>query len=350
MARIDHERAVAMYVSGMAAAAVAAELGCSGGAVFYALKKLGVEARDGNRKWYFNQRFFENIDSEEKAYWLGFFIADGHIVGNQLGVGLASRDAGHLEKFKAALGLEVPVVTREKTKYSGGTPRNDGTVTRVFNSSVVFGSVLMIEDLARLDVVRRKRRKERAPLGAIPEELRRHFWRGVIDGDGSISIYPDGHARVTLTCSYEICSQFREFVLDNVGLVRSNVNKHGTSFAFAVNVRAVSHALLGVLYADAQVYLDRKYELAHAAGFTASYKATPQPAAKFTFEQAQEIRRRVSSGERQTDVARSTGVSTSVVASIVHWRAYKAPIGKRLVDGVGRLRTKDEPETDTPAP
>lgn len=33
----------------------------------------------GNRKYYFNNLYFDSIDSEEKAYWLGFFYADGYI-------------------------------------------------------------------------------------------------------------------------------------------------------------------------------------------------------------------------------------------------------------------------------
>lgn len=31
------------------------------------------------RKHFFNERYFENIDTEEKAYWLGFISADGCI-------------------------------------------------------------------------------------------------------------------------------------------------------------------------------------------------------------------------------------------------------------------------------
>ena len=29
------------------------------------------------RKYSFNEHYFDNIDCQEKAYWLGFFAADG---------------------------------------------------------------------------------------------------------------------------------------------------------------------------------------------------------------------------------------------------------------------------------
>ncbi len=39
--------------------------------------KVNKSELNKNRKYFFNQQFFKNIDSEEKAYWLGFLMADG---------------------------------------------------------------------------------------------------------------------------------------------------------------------------------------------------------------------------------------------------------------------------------
>ena len=36
--------------------------------------------RQGVRKHFFNENYFENIDTEEKYYWLGVVSADGCIV------------------------------------------------------------------------------------------------------------------------------------------------------------------------------------------------------------------------------------------------------------------------------
>ena len=55
----------------------------------------------GNRKYYFNNLYFDSIDSEEKAYWLGFLYADGYILSsaNGFGCNLKEDDASHLKKF-----------------------------------------------------------------------------------------------------------------------------------------------------------------------------------------------------------------------------------------------------------
>ena len=60
--------------------------------------------------------FFENIDTEEKAYWLGFMYADGYIISNngrygqeQIGITLSTKDLGHLEKFKQSIEATNPI-------------------------------------------------------------------------------------------------------------------------------------------------------------------------------------------------------------------------------------------------
>lgn len=46
------------------------------------LENKGIKTQKGNhyRKYFHNENYFENIDSEEKAYWLGFIFADGYIL------------------------------------------------------------------------------------------------------------------------------------------------------------------------------------------------------------------------------------------------------------------------------
>lgn len=62
-------------------------------------EKIGLTERQV-RGWYnnhmpkkirvFNDRYFQNIDSQEKAYWLGFIFADGYITSHSCGVSDAS--------------------------------------------------------------------------------------------------------------------------------------------------------------------------------------------------------------------------------------------------------------------
>lgn len=49
------------------------------------------------RKRNFDRSFFRTIDSEEKAYWLGFFYADGYVYksGKQISITQKATEAAH---------------------------------------------------------------------------------------------------------------------------------------------------------------------------------------------------------------------------------------------------------------
>ena len=61
-------------------------------------KKLGVEIVNKQNVTKFNENVFDSIDTEEKAYWLGFLYADGFITSkyNKIGLTLALKDKDHL--------------------------------------------------------------------------------------------------------------------------------------------------------------------------------------------------------------------------------------------------------------
>lgn len=66
---------------------------------------------------YLDEFFFDNIDTEEKAYWLGFFFADGYLTqsSNAVGIELKATKIEHLEKFRCALqGVGVNDIPKEK--------------------------------------------------------------------------------------------------------------------------------------------------------------------------------------------------------------------------------------------
>ena len=71
--------------------------------------------KETSRKYTNDDNFFEKIDTEEKAYWLGFIAADGYITtkraqcNQQLGITLSEKDINHLEKFKKSLKATNPI-------------------------------------------------------------------------------------------------------------------------------------------------------------------------------------------------------------------------------------------------
>ena len=74
------------------------------------LKSENITIRKSNitsRKYSCDENYFECIDNEEKAYWLGFIYADGYITskrahGSQnFGVSLAIKDKKTFRKIKS---------------------------------------------------------------------------------------------------------------------------------------------------------------------------------------------------------------------------------------------------------
>ena len=74
--KIDYEKIVELYQKYQNSTLVAKELKCSISTVCNVLKRYNISICR-RLKYYFDLNFFEKIDTEEKAYWLGFLYADG---------------------------------------------------------------------------------------------------------------------------------------------------------------------------------------------------------------------------------------------------------------------------------
>ena len=125
-----------------------------------------------HRKYDFNTNYFNKIDSEEKAYWLGFLYADGCITHGECKLELSAIDKLHLEKFKQALNCNDKELRYRKEK----------------NSYILyFNSVALVQDLIRLGCMPRKTFLLTFPTyEQVPKTLIHHFMRGYFDGDGCI--------------------------------------------------------------------------------------------------------------------------------------------------------------------
>lgn len=81
------------------------------------LENLGIKTTSGNhyRKYFFDFDFFEKIDNELKAYWLGFMYADGCVLpqnkyGEQeIQLTLAKQDEQSIIDFKYDLKSTYPI-------------------------------------------------------------------------------------------------------------------------------------------------------------------------------------------------------------------------------------------------
>lgn len=206
-----------------------------------------------------NDAFFDSIDHEAKAYWLGFIGADGCVHGaNRFSMDLQRRDHEHLERFCKALQASNPV---KKYMSSNGWPISALTIT----------SRTLVESLNANGIVKRKTFKLEWP-NHIRDDLLKHYLRGYFDGDGSWVVgqshrtrQSDGHRWQSVIWSIVgnegFCHSARDFLVRSLNLNETKVRPHAISSGIAMveyggPVQAARIARF--LYQDATVYLPRK--------------------------------------------------------------------------------------------
>lgn len=201
-------------------------------------KKNDVKVkRKSNRKIFFKFDYFDKIDSEEKAYILGFIAADGYIDtrNRSLNITLSNKDRCMLETIAEALDFTGNI--REEL-------RNRITIS--------FCSKAMVKDLSKYGVVQNKTSTVFIP--DIPEELIRHFLRGYFDGDG----YVGERQAVLVTTS----KAFERDLIDYID--KNNLGTPGVAKASKSSNRFVFYRkdakFLKHIYENSTIYMPRKKE------------------------------------------------------------------------------------------
>mgnify|MGYP001496392652 CR=1 FL=1 len=141
-----------------------------------------------------NEDYFQNINTEHKAYWLGLITADGNVsnLGNKYCIRFSLK---HEDGYLPYYFLQD---TKSDAKIS--IDKYERVTARVFSKK-------MFEDLLHLGVVPNKTGKESIPN--IPSELMGHFVRGFFDGDGTIYKRKN---RSRHKCTIGFCCQNEKFV------------------------------------------------------------------------------------------------------------------------------------------
>lgn len=195
-----------------------------------------------NSKYELNEQKFDSVDTEEKAYWLGFLAADGNIYSerNLLQINLAIVDNNHLYKFRSFLESTHPVV-----------------ITKAGDSRLAINNKYLCNALKNLGVVDKKSFTVKPWLGI--KTLQRHYWRGYFDGNGWCHKKNDGTYEFGVSsASCDLIDGYCKFVKEDVGL-KTRVTTDGTA-AYRVRIGGVGkpQILAKFLYENAVIFLDRK--------------------------------------------------------------------------------------------
>lgn len=207
-----------------------------------------------------NDYYFSNIDSEDKAYFLGLLMSDGAILKGshtseyiRVSLHISQDDIDILVKFKECIGSSHTIFVGER-----------------FNDCALrFVSRQMVSDLFKYGITPLKTGSEKIIFDNIPVDLHRHVFRGLIDGDGWISLgFSNATSRsiqsVGLCGSQEICKQFTVAMHQalNVGVLNPSKVKDKNCYKLQYSSYPDVCSIVYYLYSNSTIYLQRKYNKA----------------------------------------------------------------------------------------
>lgn len=211
-----------------------------------------------NRKNNLNN-LFEKIDTEEKAYWLGFLYADGCVYEDGIRLTLAITDEEHIKK------IDKFFKNKGKIKYLKEKPFNAKNEKYICKKQVSFElyDVNTLTSLSKYGFCKNKTDFGKLKMENIPAELQKHFWRGMIDGDGSIYFNEKTkRGGIQLTGSYDTMLNFKKFIKTILNKDK-NITKDKTVFTIKIREN-LSKDLCNILYVNSEISLERKYKKALA--------------------------------------------------------------------------------------
>lgn len=224
------------------------------------LKSNGVELSYRKQNRFINDCYFEICDSPTKAYFIGLMFTDGSVCVDtykerqtSVGIELAEYDSDILDKFKQELNMSTKLVHKV---------REHKTTT----VSLKIRSNKMASDLSKYGIVQNKTEVTRhLCLDYIPNTYMKDFFRGVIDGDGSI-YYSLNLWHVNLTEHFESITK----ELYELGCLISGINPSckiqcSNNTYKAIWNGANAKKLLKEIYYDGCCSIDRKYKKAMLA-------------------------------------------------------------------------------------
>ena len=250
------QEVIELYKAGLSQNQIEKDLHMTRKTIRTILKNAGIERDKSNcirliHGYSLDESSFDILTSEV-AYWIGFLYADGHISNGSRGysieVGVHTQDKEHLEKFRDFLKSNNKIFKDNRSEYY----------------RIRIGSKKIHDVLSSYGFNNNKSRTGVPPTPLIDSV---DFWRGVVDGDGSlIQISTTKHPFISLCGTFETTKGFLEYLRRN-GLITkaepsSAMTELSTQPFFKISFAARKAVqVANLLYKDATVYLERKNDV-----------------------------------------------------------------------------------------
>lgn len=251
-----HKEIIEKYKSGISSVILSEEYNVSDDTILSFLRANNVSiVKPTELKFYkngytINTDAFKDLKTEESAYFYGWLLTDGWITDNgRVGISVKRSDEDFILKFHNYLKLSTDVLRRD---------RQDTRTGKTYQSTELYFSDKSIRDrLVSLGMRPRKSTKEVCPDIYNSD---RHFWRGVLEGDGWIANH--GHSySCGVVGSKELVGSFKEYC-KTLGIDKFYTRRQsGDLYECVLKNKKSSTRLLTELYTDVSLFLNRKYNI-----------------------------------------------------------------------------------------
>lgn len=223
------------------------------------------------KRYEINKHFFDKIDSENKAYWMGFIWCDGYCVKRirdrgkieySFKLSLQELDRHHLEKFKNDIESNYEIKFYDTMNSFENSQRE---------ARLTFGNQYLGKFLQEKYGLIPHRKDCLKVCDTIPKIFYKDFIRGILDADGSISKYVIHETRNKYSLSFTTYKNLLEWILfalkeeniienTNRKFYQRHKSRDKECRTLTFSGKPQVEKILNYLYKNSTVFLDRKYE------------------------------------------------------------------------------------------
>ena len=253
----EYENIISLYNSGLSQAKVGELYNVRYYIIGKILRKCGIQGRDDShksRKYTINEKYFDNINTDNKAYVLGLLWSDGcnYTPSNYMKLELQERDKSILDKISIEINSNKPL------KFNNLNEKNPNW-----------------QNTYRLEIINKHISKKLEELGMVKNKslvlefpkwldvsLYGPFLRGYFDGDGHIQWNKTKF--ITMASTLQFCEYTKLFCEKELGIncsIYDTVNKNSNTKIFHICGKEKIKCFLDFIYKDADLYIERKYNV-----------------------------------------------------------------------------------------
>lgn len=192
-----------------------------------------------------DSNYFEKINTKEKAYWLGFFSADGYVNQDTRSIEFCLKDKESVILFKEAIKSKHKISCKYEKYYR-----------------ISIKDKKISEDLLSLNLDNNKTYNYSIPIDKIPKKLMSHFLRGYFDGDAYIGISSQNKLVISVTeASNKVMIDIQKILKKELNVdFNIRYNKRNL-YVFSVAGKK-AQKILEYIYKDSnkKIRLDKKYK------------------------------------------------------------------------------------------